>query len=94
MPDLSTILTIVGGVLTAVTSALLGGNIFFIKRLIDKIESTSIGNAKNHSSLSKLSGDVNAIGDQMRELRNDVRELRRIEVDIAVLKSQGKFTEG
>lgn len=89
MPDISTILTIVGGILTAVTSILLGGNIFFIKRLIDKIESTSIGNSENSNGLATLSKDVNAIGGLLRDLRDDVKDLRRIEIEVAVLKSRG-----
>ncbi len=67
--ELWTAISILGGLL-------LSGNIFFVKRLVEKVE-----------SLSQLPRDVNAIGNQLRELKADIKDLRKIEIEVAVMKS-------
>jgi septal ring factor EnvC (AmiA/AmiB activator) len=74
-------------VLLTICSLLLSGNIFFIKRLVDKIESTNEQRAKDQSSVSKLFQEVSSVSAQLREIKQEIKDLRRIEIDVAVLKS-------
>lgn len=66
---------------------LLAGNIYFVKRLITKIDETSLVNAKLSSLVSKLSESVGGLGNQLREIKSDIKDLRRLEIEVAVLKS-------
>lgn len=75
---------VVGGVI----SLLIAGNIYFVKRLVDKVEKTGDGHEEVKGSVAQLSVNINAIGNQMRELKLDIKELRKIEIDVAVMRSQ------
>lgn len=77
-------------VVGVLVTILLSGNIFFIKRLIDKIDLTSNACKTCELEISKLIGIVGAIGEQLRELKSDLRELRQMEIDVAVLRSERK----
>lgn len=71
------VLFAVGGTMI---SLLLAGNIFFIKRLIDRIDSTG----------EKASAALRGVEDQARtliEIKTEIKEMRRLEIDVAVLKS-------
>lgn len=59
---------------------LLGGNAYFIKRLVDKVE-TSAEVAKSAKTT------VDSVLNQLREIKSKIEDLRRIEIDVAVLKS-------
>lgn len=82
--------------LSAVVALLFGGNVYFIKRLVDKIESTAGAQTKQNESLVKVHQDLNAIGGQLRDLKIDMKELRRVEIEFAVLKSklESSFSKG
>lgn len=67
---------------------LFAGNVYFVKRLIDKVELASTAHLGTGTQLAKLSQDVNAIGAQVREMKSDVKDLRHIEIEVAVLRSQ------
>lgn len=73
--------------LIAISSLLLAGNIYFIKRLVDKIEQTNTQTAKDHSSITQLYREVSEVSAQLREIKQEIKDLRRIEIDVAVLKS-------
>lgn len=59
---------------------LVGGNAYFIRRLIDKVAVTS---EVATGSMAKLS----AITAQLVEIKTKVENLRSLEIDIAVLKA-------
>lgn len=80
-PDFATLLT-------TACAFLFAGNVYFVKRLVDKVESTASRLSGIENSQTKLSQDINTIGGMIRETRSDVKDLRRIEIDVAVLKSQ------
>jgi septal ring factor EnvC (AmiA/AmiB activator) len=73
--------------LIAACTLLLSGNIYFVKRLVDKIEQTNQQTAKDHSSVTQLFREVSDVSTQLREIKQDLKDLRRIEIDVAVLKS-------
>lgn len=75
-------------VMGTVMALLFAGNVYFVKRLIDKVELASTAHHDTGRQLSKLSTDVNAIGAQVREIKSDVKDLRHIEIEVAVLRSQ------
>jgi hypothetical protein len=74
-------------ILLGLCSLLLSGNIFFIKKLVDKIEQTNEQRVKDHSNVSQLFREVSDVSTQLREIKQDIKDLRRIEIDVAVLKS-------
>lgn len=61
------------GVLGTVITMLLAGNLYFIKRLIDKVD-VAADQAKTASSA-------------VSELKTEIKELRRLEIDVAVMKA-------
>jgi len=67
----------------SVLTLLLSGNIFFIKRLVDKLEKTATSHEKTSSHVSKLTEAVSGMGDKLREIKADIKELRRIDIDVA-----------
>jgi hypothetical protein len=71
-----------------VFSTLLGGNIFFVKRLVDKIDETVTGHVANSFRLTELSQTVSGMGVEVGEIKTDLKELRKIELDVAVLRAQ------
>lgn len=71
-----------------VISLLLSGNIYFVKRLVEKVEKTGCGHAELNANVNNLSQSVAALGNQLREIKLDIKELRRIEIEVAVLRSQ------
>lgn len=74
--DLGSTLLSVAGVFV---SLLLAGKMFFIKRLIDKIEMSR--------DLSRdASKRVEGISSNLREIKSDVKALRKVEIDVAVMK--------
>lgn len=74
-----------------IISLLLAGNIFFIKRLVDKIETTG---ERAGDALRATKDQALALSDlkhehaySMAELRQEIKDMRRLEIDVAVLKS-------
>lgn len=78
------ILAVSGTIITL----LLSGNIFFIKRLVDKLERTASAHETTSGEVSQLTVAVSGMGDKLREIKADIKELRRIEIDVAVLRAQ------
>lgn len=72
----------------SVIALLLSGNLFFIKRLVDKIDLTSKAQEAYSTEVSNLSQCVAGVSNQLREIKLDIKELRRIEIEVAVLKAQ------
>lgn len=66
-------------ILIALVGLLFTGNIFFIKKLVDKVED-------NNSSALRTEDALRNFDYQLKELKQDIKELRRIEIDVAVLK--------
>ena len=75
-------------VLIAVCAALLAGNLFFIKRLIDKIDSSSEIAKAAASVAQAATAAVSGVANQLREIKAQIADFRRIEIDVAVLKAQ------
>ena len=74
------------GILIAVASLLFTGNLFFIKKLVDKVEA-------NSSSSSRMEEALERFDHQLKELKQDIKDLRRIEIEVAVLKQQVRGDE-
>lgn len=69
------------GILIGVASLLFAGNIFFIKKLVDKVET-------NNSSNQRVENSLKNFDDQLKDLKQDIKDLRKIEIEVAVLKSK------
>lgn len=78
----------IGGSLIAL---LLAGNIYFVKRLIDKTDKTdktataalALAKAQDKSMMIIAKRQEKTLG----EIREELKELRHLEIDVAVLKS-------
>lgn len=77
------VIAVIGAILTL----LLSGNIYFVKRLVDKVEKTGEGQIEVKESFAQLSQTVAGVGNQLREIKLDIKELRRIEIEVAVLRA-------
>ncbi len=66
--------------LGSVIFLLLAGNLFFIKKLIDKIEQTG-------TKASDAFRGMESQGQTLMEIKSEIKELRRLEIDVAVMKS-------
>lgn len=78
------IITIAGVIL----GLLLSGNIYFIKRLVDKLDRTAETNEETTATVNQLGRDVSGLGSQLTEIKLDIKELRRVEIEVAVLRAQ------
>lgn len=67
--------------LIAIASLLFTGNLFFIKKLVDKVEA-------NNSFALRMEDAIESFHLQLKDLKIDIKELRRIEIDVAVLKNK------
>ena len=68
-------------ILIALASLLFAGNIFFIKRLVDKVEI-------NNTFSTRMEDSLRNFDSQLKDLKQDIKDLRRIELDVAVLKDK------
>ena len=71
----------------SVIGLLLAGNVFFVKRLVEKIENTEKIATTTAASATAAAASSNAVSNQMREIKAEIKELRRVEIDVAILKS-------
>jgi hypothetical protein len=55
-------------------------NIFFIKKLIDKIDTAS-------SRAARALDNIAVIANQLHEIKSEIKELRHVAVEVAVLKA-------
>lgn len=78
--------------LGTIGSLLLAGNVFFIKRLIDKVERSGVAEVELKGAVEKLGKDVNALGASLRdfksEIKSELKEFRRLEIDLGIIKAQ------
>lgn len=75
-------------ILSVVATTLLAGNVYFVRRLVDKIDHTSKANESTSAQVAQVSQGLNGLGNQLREIKSDIKDLRRIEIEVAVLKSK------
>jgi len=72
-------------ILIGAASLLFAGNIFFIKKLVDKVDN-------NNDSTKRMEQTLTGFDIQLKDLKTDIKDLRRIEIEVAVLKD--KFKRG
>lgn len=80
------------GLIATTVGILFAGNIYFVKRLVEKLENTSVEQGKQNATLGKIQTDLNGIGSSLREVKSEIKDLRRVEIEIAVLKSHFSMT--
>ncbi len=73
--------------LGAACSLLFACNLFFIRRLIDKIDKTAVSSSQTRGSLKLLTASVRIAGKELEGIKAELKDIRRLETDIAVLKS-------
>lgn len=78
------ILAISGALLTL----LLSGNLYFIRKLFDRVDQTVDAQDSQAVEVSKISEGLNALSVQLRDIKMDMKDMRRIEVDVAILRAQ------
>lgn len=71
-----------------VVALLFSGNIYFIKRLVDRLEKTANAHEKTTAEVSQLTQNMMGLANQMRDIKADIKEFRRIEIEVAVLRAQ------
>lgn len=69
---------------------LLAGNIFFIKSLVAKIESTALTSLTTSNLVASLSQSVKNLTAELKEIKIEVRSLKNLEIQLAVLEAQVK----
>lgn len=70
----------------ALVTLLLAGNIYFIKRLIDSIDKTD-KTATAALRLAEAQSKDKTVDKALSEIKGELKELRRLEIDVAVMKS-------
>ncbi len=83
--DLALVAQALGG---SVVSILLWGNIYFVKKLVEKVENTGEGHEEVKSSVSQLSIKMSEIAAKITDIKQDLKEFRKVEIEVAVIKSQ------
>lgn len=71
-----------------VVSILMATNIFFIKKLVEKIELAAESAAFAKNQLSGINQSVGSVSNQLREIKSEIKDLRRVEIEVAVLKDR------
>ncbi len=80
-------MTVSAELLAAACSLLFACNIFFVRRLIDKIDKTEVSSAQTRGSLKLLNATVKIAGRELEEIKSELKHIHRLETDVAVLKS-------
>lgn len=68
--------------LVAASSLFLAGNVFFLRRLVDKIDDS----AQAANRITELRNANKSLEKRLERLESELREIRRLEIDIALLK--------
>jgi hypothetical protein len=68
-------------ILGGIGSLLLGGNLYFIKRLVDKVEIA-------HDRAKDAAGTAHALMAVIMDLKQEIRDLRSIEVEVAIIRDR------
>lgn len=69
-------------------SLLFAGNLFFIKRLVEKIDKTTSTAYVAANEVKTLQGSVDGVANQLREIKSDIKELRNVQIEVAVIKDR------
>ncbi len=77
-----------------IVSLLLSGNIYFIKKLVEKVENTGSGHEEVKTGMVQVNQNITWICGQLQEIKSDVKGFRRIEIEIEILKAQLKTAQG
>ena len=75
-------------IVSSFLALLLAGNVYFVKRLVEKIDVTASSATNALNSMGSIAQNVNSVSTQLKELKNDIKDLRRLEIDVAMLKVQ------
>lgn len=82
------------GLVGTVFSLLLGMNIYFVKKLVDKIDDTAMSQTNSKTAVQRLEDgmkvvkdNVQSVSNSLREIKSEIKDLRRVEIEVAVLKS-------
>lgn len=81
-------LNLILGISSSLIMLFLAGNIYFIKKLVTKIDNTAASAENALNSITKVSTTVANISDQLTEIKSEIKDLRRLEIEVAVIKSQ------
>lgn len=79
--------TVVIGATSGIFSLLMGGNIFFIKKLVNKLDTTA-------ESQKITSIQVSHVDTSITEMKKDIKELNALKIDVAILKTQINNPQG
>lgn len=74
-------------IIWSVCAFLLAGNLFFIRRLVNKIDKTGVSASQTRASLKLLNATVRGAERELAEIKSELKHVRHIETDVAVLKS-------
>lgn len=74
-------------VVTGFIMILLGANAYFVKRLVDRLDTAATDASEAKKSAQSAQTSTAALGGLMREIKADIKDLRRTEIDVAILKS-------
>lgn len=67
---------------------LLAGNGYFLKKVFDKVDSTEANQVHSKVEIAKVSTKVDVLGKQVGEIKEDVKELRGLGVEVARIKGR------
>lgn len=92
MPDISQVISTLGALLLA-------ANVFFLRRVFVQIDGNTQTQAAQGTQLAAISGNVETFGraltdmkknfgEKIAELKDDVKVLKKMEVDVAVLRER------
>ena len=75
-------------VFATIISILFAGNIYFIKKLVEKIDLTATTAGTAMTKIESVQTTVSSVSNQLREIKTEIKELRHVEIEVAVLKAQ------
>lgn len=79
------------GLCSTIIGLLLGGNIYFVKQMFDKVNATSSAQTQQGLAISTIGISMNDIKSDMREFRSDLKLIRTLEKDVAVMQAKFDF---
>ncbi len=78
--DATTVWRLIGSVF----ALLLAGNLYFLNKLITKVE----GVGAMQTTVALVNERINSILNQIKEITTDLKELRKMEIEVAVIREQ------
>ena len=69
-----------------VASLLVGGNIFFIKKLVDKVGETESNSVAARTQITLLQKDIEILQSRISELNTSLREITDLKSKITILE--------